>query len=384
MEFNLSPIKQFELLSADIPDVVSLAQGIPSFNTPTEIRHFVADQMMKGDVSKYSLTYGLAELRETIALDMKKDGMDYNYKNEIIATSGAIEAISATLATVLQPGDEVILPVPTYTSYFEAVKLARGVPVPVFLDDNFDLNIENIKKAITKKTKALLFCNPNNPTGKIFSVSKIKELGKLAKKHNFYVLSDEVYQDITFSRKKIVSLATFPQFRENLIRIFSFSKSFAMTGWRLGYIATHKKLADEIIKRHDAMNTCAPVISQYAGIAALNYQQPIIDRFNDIYAARRQMVNTQFKRLKKYLDFHLPEAAYFFFPKYKLNIDSWTLCEDILKKAKVTLVPGVAFGENAENHFRLSFGRSEQDLEIGLARLIKYFEEEMFDKKWKK
>lgn len=368
-----------ELAASKIPGVVSLAQGIPSFETPLAIREFISERIREGLCDKYSLTNGLQELREEIALALEKDGLRYDPMTEVIVTAGSIEGITASLLALTEPGDEVIIPSPTYTSYVGAINLARCKISFAELDEdnNFDFHVESIRKAITRRTKVILFCSPNNPTGTIFSESKTRELVKLALAHNIKIIVDEVYKDFYYTKDVHFSPALIPEARKSVIRVCSFSKAFAMTGWRVGFVHADFSLTSQILKCHDAMVTCAPVASQYGALAALRFGAQYLDAFREEFRCRRDFTVKMLDSMSHVLDYQMPKASYFAFPRIKdsvpLSRDSHALAYDILSKAKVALVPGSAFGPSGESHLRITFGRAMEDLSVGLERLSAYF-----------
>ncbi len=379
--FQLSPIKAIELAASKIPGVVSLAQGIPSFNTPSVIREYVCERIHEGVCDKYSLTTGLTELREEISLSLQKEKLNYDPVNEIIVTVGSIEGITASMLASTNPGDEVLLPSPTYASYLGAVSIAHCTPVYFNLDEdnNFDFDVEQIRKAITRKTKAILYCSPNNPTGTLFSESKTRALAELAEKHQLTVIIDEVYKDFYYTDDPHYTPASIPEMRKRIIRVCSFSKAYAMTGWRVGFLHSDSSVTQRILKYHDAMVTCAPVVSQYAAIAALRFGDEFLKGFRDEFKARRDYTIQRLDQLSHVLDYQMPKATYFAFPRIKdtvpLNRESEKLAYDILEKAHVAVVPGSAFGPSGESHLRITFGRSREDLEKGMDRLAQYFSE---------
>lgn len=382
---QLSIIKQIELRASKYPDVVSLAQGIPSFDTPACIKRRVERALQKGAVAKYSLSPGLPELREMIEISLAKENMFYDWQKEIIVTGGAIEAITASILAITEPGDEIILPSPSYTSYREIVYLAGCKPVFVPLNENngwsFELN--EFAKAITKKTKAILFCNPNNPTGTIYDRAQLIQLAKLAKANGFYLISDEVYKDFIYDHEhNFFSLAELPEFRKQIIRVFSFSKSYAMTGWRVGFVHSDESVIKEILKVHDSLLTCAPVISQYAALGALEMGETDIKEFKKQYGQRRDLICLRLDKLKNVFSYIKPDSAYFVFPKILLSpaaktgegkVDSFSFVLDLLDKIQIALVPGIAFGPNGEGHVRMSFGRTEKQINLAFDRMEKYF-----------
>jgi len=384
---SLSPIKEMELRASRIPGVVSLAQGVPSFDTPEAVKRVAIEAIEQGKVAKYSLAPGLLELREVIAQKLEEENKFFDFEEEVIVTAGSIEAITATMLAILCPGDEVLIPDPTYTSYQAAIKVAGGIPVFVPLDEarHWAFNIAELEKRITPKTKALLFCNPNNPTGTIFKRDQLHAVAQLAIKHDFYVLSDEVYKDFIFDPdEKFYSLAEMRGIRDRLIYIFSFSKAYAMTGWRIAYLATHQDLAARILAVHDALVTCAPVVSQYAALAALEMADRNLAKYREIYKKRRDLICRRLDKLDRVFEYQKPDSAYFVFPRIKEkylqkigeNSASWQFAIELLEKAKVAMVPGAAFGPGGEGHVRMCFGRSEEDINEAFDRIEKYFSEQ--------
>jgi aspartate/methionine/tyrosine aminotransferase len=235
---TLSPIKDVELQASRLPGVVSLAQGIPSFDTPEPIKRFVAERMAEGVCARYSVSPGLPQLREAIADALQDDGMRYDPDREILVTVGSIEAIAATLLASIDEGDEVLVVSPTYASYLPAIRLAGGVPrfVPLNEDANFDLDPDAIEEAAGRRTRAILLCNPNNPTGTVFSREQTQRMLRVAAEHDLLVITDEVYKDFVYGEQPIFSAAMEASARERVVRVCSFSKAFGMTGWRVGYL----------------------------------------------------------------------------------------------------------------------------------------------------
>jgi aminotransferase len=383
-KINLSPIKEMELRASRIPGVISLAQGVPSFDTPETVKRAAIEAIEKGKVAKYSLAPGILEFREIIAQHLEKENKFFDFENEIIATVGSIEAITATLLAILEPDDEVLIPDPTYTSYQAAIKVARGVPVFVPLDEenHWSFDIEKFEKLITPKTKAFLFCNPNNPTGTIFKRNQLHALAQLSIKYNIYILSDEVYKDFIYdSDEELYSLAELRGIRDRLVYIFSFSKAYAMTGWRIAFLATHQALAKRILAVHDALVTCAPVVSQFAAMGALEMAAKDVQKFKEYFEKRKNLICTRLDKLSNVFSYQKPDSAYFVFPKVKEEFlqriakggGSWQFAIELLEKAKVATVPGAAFGPSGEDHIRMCFGRSEEDINEAFDRMEKFF-----------
>jgi aminotransferase len=343
--------------------------------------------LRRGVLARYSLSPGLPELRELIEIDLAKSNMYYDWQEEILVTVGTIEAITATIMAVANPGDEIIIPEPTYTSYREVITLAGCKTVPVPLDESrgwaFDIN--KFESAITPKTKAIFFCNPNNPTGTIYSREEQMRLAELAERHDLFILTDEVYKEFLFDDKRIFSLAEVPKLRKRVIRMYGFSKAYAMTGWRIGYLHSDASVVKEIIKVHDSLVTCAPVISQYGAMGALEMGESDVLKFNNEYRERRDLICKRLDCLSHVFGYVFPQSTYYVFPQIKNNylpksIDniynskSWEFSMELLRKCQVATVPGFAFGPSGENHIRFSFGKDQDDINKAFDRLDKYFE----------
>lgn len=378
---KVSPIKQMELLASKIPDVVSLAQGVPSFDTPEIIKKAALKALNRGVVAKYSLTYGLPELRETIEQKLAEKGMYYDFEKEIIASAGSIEAITASLIAIINDKkNEVILFSPSYASYPEAIKVAGGQPVFVNLKegDGWQIDFKNLAKKINSRTAAILFCNPNNPTGTFFPKKDLLKIAELAFKKNFFIISDEVYKDFVYDNEaEFFSLAQIPELRKITIRVFSLSKAYAMTGWRIGFLHSDEENTKEILKIHDSLVTCAPVISQYAAIGALDFADKEVEKFRQEYQCRRDLICRHLDELSDFFSYQKPNSSYFAFPKILKSKDSWKFALDLLGKAHVAVVPGLAFGPSGEGHIRMSFGRSEKDINEAMRRIKRYLNKDI-------
>lgn len=396
---NLSPSKEMEARSISIPGVVSLAQGSPSFDTPAGIKRRVVEAIKTTKLARSSFPAGLLELREAIEHDLVKQDIFYDFENEIIVTTGSAEAINATLIALLEPGDEVLIPNPTHTLYQKAVRNARGVSVFVDLDEEndwkFDMN--DFESKITSKTKAILFCNPNSPTGAVHGREQILELLELAERHNLYIIADEVYKDFIYDGMDFLSVGKFSGFRKKIVYIFSFSRSYAMASWRVAYLAADKKVAKKILAVHASLASCAPVISQWGALAALEMAQKDLETFYRKHLEQRDAICGYLDGVSGWLPYFKPKSAHFVFPKlsnelisrlkndkeiiskYKLgrdreNSNSWWLALKLLYEAKVAVVPGVAFGPKGGDHIRLCFGRSGKNVELAMKRISFFLE----------
>ncbi len=305
--------------------------------------------------------------------------MRYDPDGEIIVTAGSIEAIAASLLALIEPGDEVLVVSPTYASYLPAIRLAGGVPrfVPLAEDANFDLDPEAISAAACRRTRALVLCNPNNPTGTVFSADQTRRMLAVAERENLVVIADEVYKDFVYGSARIHSAAMEPSARDRVIRVCSFSKAYAMTGWRVGFLHGPAHLVGDILKVHDALVTCAPVVSQYAALAALELGDDVVAGFRAEFRRRRDQVIERLDALPEVFDYQKPNASYFVFPRVKDTVplarDSRRLAADILARARVALVPGVAFGPTGESHLRFCYARSSEDIHRAFDRLDDYF-----------
>ena len=376
---TLSPIKDVELRASRIPGVVSLAQGIPSFDTPEPIKRFVAERMAEGACARYSVSPGLPQLREAIAEALRTDGMRYDPDREILVTVGSIEAIAATLLASIDEGDEVLVVSPTYASYLPAIRLAGGVPrfVPLDEDANFDLAPDAIAEAAGRRTRALLLCNPNNPTGTIFSRAQTLRMLEVAEEHDLLVITDEVYKDFVYGAQPIFSAAAEASARDRVVRVCSFSKAYGMTGWRVGFLHGAAERVTDILTVHDALVTCAPVVSQYAALAALEQGAPFIAEFRAEFHRRRDHVIERLDALPHVFDYQKPNASYFVFPRVKDTVrwarDSRRLAAELLEQARVALVPGIAFGPSGESHLRLCYARPAADIDLAFDRLADFF-----------
>lgn len=378
-QMKLSPIKEMELAASRVPGVVSLAQGIPSFDTPEPIKTFVQQKIAEGACAKYSLSPGLPQLRELIAESLLREGMHYDPEGEIIVTCGSIEGIAATLLTLTQPGDEVLLPSPSYASYQEVVRMAGCTPRFAALreEQNFAFDLEAFERSLSPRTSAILYCNPNNPTGTVFSKEETLALVDLAERHGLFLIIDEAYKDFVFTKEPYFSPAQLHEQRTRVVRVFTFSKAYGMTGWRIGYVHSDARNVREILKVHDALVTCAPVMSQYGAIAALEFGATHLAEFHRAFKERRDRTLEHLDALSHIFDYQKPEGAYFVFPRVKDIVprarDSRRLAMHILEQAKVALVPGVAFGPSGEAHLRINFGRELTDLDTAFERLQTYF-----------
>ncbi|RTL42699.1 MAG: pyridoxal phosphate-dependent aminotransferase [Candidatus Melainabacteria bacterium] len=382
-QITVSAIKQMPILASKVPGCVSLGQGIPSPNTPLFIREAVIKALQSdGAVGKYSLQPGIPRLKELIAQDLMRTRNipQINPETEIFVSCGGMEALATGIATIVDKGDEVILNSPSYSSHIEQILFSEGVPVFVPLDEGAEwtLNIEALRKAITKRTKAIILCSPSNPTGAVFSETQLREIAALILEHNLFVILDETYDFLVYDNQPYFSLMSVPELKNNIIAACSFSKRYCMTGWRVGYMYAPERIIRQVLKVHDAFAICAPTISQYAALAALEGTNgkdgpgdESVRQLMDIMTLRRNLVCERLDRLSEVFTYAKPRGGYYVFPRFKAreNIGSMDFALRILNEAKVITVPGNAFGPTGEGHIRMSFGAEEKELTEAFDRI---------------
>lgn len=359
------------------PEVISLSQGIPFRSSDMRIRIAATEAIWRGDADSYSDPQGLYDFRRSIATELAKEGMQYR-PSEIIVTAGAIEGLSIALRSVVSDGrDEVVVPCPVYAAYFKAIESARGQAVPVELDENqgWKLDIEAVKRSVSPRTAAILLCNPNNPTGSIYDEATLKSLAQIAVAKGFTLIIDEVYKNMLYDTGQWYTPAMGESFRPAIIRIVSFSKDFSLTGWRVGFVHADSARIPQLLALHDTLVNCAPVVSQYAAIAALKFQDEIIAGNTKLYQKNLALMQSRLDGLSNFLVYIPPKGAYFLFPKLRGVSDSVKFAEHLLKEQKVAMVPGSAFGPGGEGHVRICFGRSPEAVRLGMDRFEKYIKE---------
>lgn len=367
-----SGIRKFFDIVKEIPGAISLGVGEPDFETPYHIRE-AGIQALQAGKTFYTSNSGLMELRKAVSdFTKRRTGLTYDPASEIMLTVGGSEAIDVALRTIINPGDEVIYIQPSYVSYLPCILLADGVPVPIELkaENRFRLTREELKAAITSKTKALILSFPNNPTGAIMEKEDLEAIVDVIKEHHILVISDEIYSELTYG-KEHVSIASLPGMKEYSIVINGFSKGFAMTGWRLGYALGNKEILKQMIKIHQYAIMCAPTVSQYAAIEAMyNGDQDVI-YMRESYNQRRRFLYHELQRLG--LPCFLPEGAFYMFPDIReFGMTSEDFALDLLKEEKVAVVPGSAFGDCGEGFIRISYAYSIEELKEALLRIERY------------
>ena len=354
-----SAIHEMTRLSKQVEDVAFLSWAKPTSGTPEHINAGAIEAISKGLTSGYSENAGLIKLREAIVNKLQRDNGVSARPSEILVTVGAIEGLSAAVMALIDPGDEVILFTPTYSTHIRQVVIASGNPVlvPTIEESGFALDFDAIKRAITPKTRAIFCCSPNNPTGTVFSEADLRKLAELALEHNLTIITDEAYEYFVFDDHRHFSLASIPELKKRVISCYTFTKTYAMTGWRIGYLHADEALIPQITKAHIPFAICAPVPSQYAALAALEGPQDCIADFRDHYESARNLMCDRLDKLDSVFDYQRPHGSYLMFPRILLpeGADSMTFCKNLLHQGRVSTTPGIAFGPTGERHLRLSF-----------------------------
>ncbi len=376
-QIQKSAIHEMTRLSKQIKDVAFLSWAKPTSGTPEHIRNAAIAAINKGLVGGYSPTSGLPELKEEITKKLARDSNITADASEVIITVGAIEGLSAALMCVIDPGDEVILPSPTYSTHIRQVLIASGKPVfvPTIEEQGFSLDVEGVRKAITPKTKAILYCSPSNPSGAVFNETQLRQLADIALKNNTMVITDEAYEYFVYNGNTHFSIASIPDMRKNVISCFTFTKTYAMTGWRIGYVHAEKSLIPQIEKSHIPFAICAPVVSQYAALAALKSSQECVVKFREHYVSTRNLMCDRLDGLNGIFEYQRPQGSYLMFPRIVIpeGKNSADFCVRLLKEAKVSTTPGVAFGPTGEGHLRLSFCVPHDTINKAFDRMETYF-----------
>ncbi len=367
-----SGIRRFFDLVSEMPDAISLGVGEPDFDTPWRVREEGIYSLEKGRTF-YTSNAGLKELKVEIGSYLeRKIHVGYDPETEILVTVGGSEGIDIALRTMLDPGDEVLIPQPCYVSYEPCTVLADGVPVtiPLKQENNYKLKPEELEAAITPKTKVLILPFPNNPTGAIMTKEDLLPVAEIIKRHDLFVVSDEIYSELTYQTDH-VSIASLSVMRERTLVINGFSKGFAMTGWRLGYICGPAAIVEQMLKVHQYAIMCAPTTSQYAAVEALKSCEDEVQKMREAYNQRRRYLIHEFRRMK--LSCFEPFGAFYTFPDIReFGMSSEEFASRLLEEEKVAVVPGTAFGECGEGHIRISYAYSLEDLKEAIARVERF------------
>ena len=371
-----SGIRKFFDLTEKMDNVISLGVGEPDFPTPWHIRH-AGIQSLENSKTRYTSNWGLAKLRESISRYMnRKYSLSYSPDNEIIVTVGGSEAIDIAVRAIIENGDEVIIPQPSYVCYEPITRLAGGVPVIIEpkAENEFKVTPEELKEKITDKTKLLILPYPCNPTGAIMEREDLEKLAEVLKDTNIFVLSDEIYSELTFGGKKHVSIAQIEGMRERTVVVNGFSKTFSMTGWRLGFACAPDPIIRQMVKIHQFAIMSAPTTSQYAAIEALDNGDNDVEQILEEYDSRRRIMVAGFNKIG--LTCREPKGAFYAFPCIKsTGMTSDEFCEKLLESKKVALVPGTAFGESGEGFVRASYCYSVEHIKEAISRTEEFLKE---------
>lgn len=369
-----SGIRKFFDIVSEMDDAISLGVGEPDFDTPWHIRDEGIYSLEKGRTF-YTSNAGLKELKEEICYYTKrKQGVTYNPANEVLVTVGGSEAIDIGLRAVVNPGDEVLIPQPSFVSYEPCAIMAGGVPVIIELkaENEFRLTAQELEEAITDKTKILVLPFPNNPTGAIMERSDLEAIAEVIRKHDILVMSDEIYAELTY-KEKHVSIIEIEGMRERTILINGFSKAFAMTGWRLGYACGPKEIIEQMLKLHQFAIMCAPTTSQYAAVEALRNGDEDVTQMRMAYNQRRRYLMHAFQEMG--LECFEPFGAFYVFPCIKeFGMTSEEFASRFLAEEKVAVVPGTAFGDCGEGYLRISYAYSLDNLKLAIGKLASFVE----------
>ncbi|MFA4639856.1 pyridoxal phosphate-dependent aminotransferase [Pyrococcus kukulkanii] len=375
---NPSEIRKLFDIVAGMKDVISLGIGEPDFDTPQHIKEYVKEALDLG-LTHYGPNIGLLELREAIAEKLKKqNGINADPKTEIMVLVGANQAFLMSLSTFLGDGEEVLIPSPMFVSYAPAVILAGGKPVevPTYEENEFRLNVDDLEKYITEKTRALIINSPNNPTGAVLTRKDLEEIADFAVEHDLIVISDEVYEHFIYDDAKHYSIAALDGMFERTITVNGFSKTFAMTGWRLGFVAAPSWVIEKMVRFQMYNATCPVTFIQYAAAKALRDERSwkAVEEMRKEYDRRRKLV---WKRLNEMgLPTVKPKGAFYIFPRIKdTGLTSKEFSELMLKEARVAVVPGSAFGKAGEGYVRISYATAYEKLEEAMDRMEKVLKE---------
>ena len=374
VEIKPSGIRKFFDIVSEMEDAISLGVGEPDFDTPWHIRDEGIYSLEKGRTF-YTSNAGLKELKEEICHYIKrKQGVTYDPKDEVVVTVGGSEAIDIGLRAMLNPGEEVLIPQPSYVSYEPCVVLAGGVPVIIELkgENEFRLTAQELEDAITEKTKVLILPFPNNPTGAIMERKDLEAIAEVIKRHDIFVMSDEIYAELTY-KDKHVSIVEIEGMQERTVLINGFSKAYAMTGWRLGYACGPRAIIEQMIKIHQFAIMCAPTTSQYAAVEALRNGDDDVQEMRTAYNQRRRYLMNAFKEMN--LECFEPFGAFYVFPCIKeFGMTSDEFATRFLEEEKVAVVPGTAFGDCGEGYLRISYAYSLENLKIAIGKLAAFIE----------
>jgi len=374
-----SAIRRMLELSSGMKNVVHLEQGEPDFTTPKHILKAAVEATKKG-FTHYTEIDGTLELRQAIAEKLERENdIDVDPQTEVTVTSGSQEAMLIAALGFLDSGDEALILDPYYPAYFEDTLLAEAMPVPVPLDEgkNYGIEMEVLESKITKRTRMIWMCNPSNPTGHVFSKQDLEIIAEVAQKHNLIVFMDEIYEKLLYDNSTHISIGSLPGMESRTITVNGFSKAYAMTGWRIGYVVAEKKLSTTLRKLHYYTTLCPNAISQKAALTALTSLQNCVQEMVKEYDRRRKLVINELDRIAS-LSYTMPKGAFYVFPNFSSFEESdEAMALYLLQKAMIVTVPGSGFGKAGEGHLRISYSVSYEQVKEGMKRLRECLESRM-------
>jgi aminotransferase len=363
------------LLAMETPNTVNLAWGLPSFETPLHIRKRIAEELLSNPtIGKYAPPPGLPGLRDKIAERLKaQKGVEVDPQKEIIITAGGMQALMMAWMTVIEPGDEVLIASPGFSSHYEQVYLAGGVPVavPLVEEQGWGVDIDAYRRAVTENTKALVLVNPANPTGSVVGEGELRSIAELVLEHDLFVITDDPYEVYVYDDLDLFHLLSIPEIRKNVIVCASFSKEFAMTGWRVGWILAEEGITNQMLKVQDSFVICAPTISQVASLIALEESYDPTLQMVEEMKHRREIICARLDRLSDLFSYQRPQGAYYIFPKIlpEEMQNSVDFSVRLLRESGVVTVPGSAFGPTGEGHIRMSYCFTREEINEAFDRI---------------
>jgi aminotransferase len=369
-----SGIRRFFDMLAEMKDVISLTIGEPDFTTPEPITRAAIASLEAGQ-THYTANGGMIELREMVAADLQaRYGVAYEPRTELVITVGASEALDASLRAVCDPGDEVIYHEPCFVAYAPCIALAGGVPMPVATTDgtDFRLTAEMVEAAVTPRTKAVFLGYPNNPTGAVLDRGELEAIGRVAERHDLLVISDEIYDRLVYGGHEHVAFSALPGMRERTVLLGGFSKSFAMTGWRIGYVAAPAEIMAGIAKVHQYGIMCAPTAAQFAAMEALRSGEPFVRAMHDEYDRRRRLMTDRMNEIG--LHCFEPRGAFYCFPEVTdaTGLDDEAFAQELLREEHVAVVPGSAFGPSGAGHVRACYAAAYEEIVEAMDRMERF------------
>lgn len=378
-DLAMSAIKEMSILSARVPGAASLAWGLPSFRTPVPIRKAVAQALEQDPrIGMYALPAGLPELRDAVAQEHKRrTGMVVEPDRQVTITAGNMEGLHSLFQVLVEPGDEVIVTDPGFVSHISQIKFCGGAPVfwPMHEDLGWTLDIDALEPLIGPRTKAIVLVSPSNPTGRILDEETLRRVADTARRREILIIVDDPYSHFTYdNRAKYFNLAAVPELSNTLVYLFTFSKAYAMSGWRAGYMIAPESIRREVLKVHDLTMICTPRVSQVAALTALKNEPAHLAEFERILDQRRSLICERLDAMPHVFDYARPEGAYYVFPRVRaLQDDDVKFAHDLLRRARVTVTPGSAFGPSGAGHVRMAYCVDEDTINLAFDRMEAVF-----------